>query len=231
MRGWFTFFFLGTIGLAATGLACGSDAEGGFECSQKSIENGSTTVCGRFGTTTETSYTCAPPGTLTIRTFTPDSSGLDCPHGTVPITPDPDLGGSAPEGSDSPGTPGGPSSGPKGDDAPGKNGSPGGPPASGPSGGPSGGPTGSPPKSDDHGGSTPPPPGSYSCSGDGTTTTCVQTSCDAGFELKNGTCVPTKPKGNNGVGNGVDPQPPGNPPVNDGPGTSPGHPGNRHHAK
>ncbi len=34
-------------------------------------------------------------------------------------------------------------------------------------------------------------------------------------------------KGNNGLGNGEDPQPPGNPPVNDGPGTSPGHPG--HH--
>lgn len=32
--------------------------------------------------------------------------------------------------------------------------------------------------------------------------------------------------GNNGVGNGVDPQPPGNPPVNDGPGTGPGNPGN-----
>jgi len=34
-------------------------------------------------------------------------------------------------------------------------------------------------------------------------------------------------KGNNGVGNGVDPQPPGNPPVNDGPGAGPGNPGNR----
>jgi hypothetical protein len=34
-------------------------------------------------------------------------------------------------------------------------------------------------------------------------------------------------KGNNGVGNGVDPQPPGNPPINDGPGTSPGKPGNK----
>src|SRR5215213_10025669 len=34
-------------------------------------------------------------------------------------------------------------------------------------------------------------------------------------------------KGNNGVGNGVDPQPPGNPPVNDGAGTGPGNPGNR----
>ena len=38
---------------------------------------------------------------------------------------------------------------------------------------------------------------------------------------------PTNSKGNNGVGNGVDPQPPGNPPVNDGPGTSPGNPGNK----
>ena len=35
------------------------------------------------------------------------------------------------------------------------------------------------------------------------------------------------PKGNNGVGNGEDPQPPGNPPINDGPGTGPGDPGNQ----
>jgi hypothetical protein len=41
---------------------------------------------------------------------------------------------------------------------------------------------------------------------------------------------PTKgSKGNNGVGNGQDPQPPGNPPINDGPGTGPGNPGNRQH--
>ncbi len=33
--------------------------------------------------------------------------------------------------------------------------------------------------------------------------------------------------GNNGVGNGVDPQPPGNPPYNDPPGSGPGNPGNR----
>jgi len=32
--------------------------------------------------------------------------------------------------------------------------------------------------------------------------------------------------GNNGVGNGLDPQPPGNPPPNDLLGTSPGNPGN-----
>ena len=34
-------------------------------------------------------------------------------------------------------------------------------------------------------------------------------------------------RGNNGVGNNGDPQPRGNPPINDGPGTSPGNPGNR----
>ena len=33
--------------------------------------------------------------------------------------------------------------------------------------------------------------------------------------------------GNNGLGNGIDPQPPGNPPANDLPGTGPGNPGNR----
>jgi len=36
-----------------------------------------------------------------------------------------------------------------------------------------------------------------------------------------------QPKGNNGVGNGLDPQPPGNPPINDGSGTGPGNPGNQ----
>lgn len=34
-------------------------------------------------------------------------------------------------------------------------------------------------------------------------------------------------KGNNGVGNGIDPQPPGNPPINDDVGTGPGNPGNK----
>ena len=34
-------------------------------------------------------------------------------------------------------------------------------------------------------------------------------------------------KGNNGLGNGIDPQPPGNPKINDGPGSSPGNPGNK----
>jgi hypothetical protein len=43
----------------------------------------------------------------------------------------------------------------------------------------------------------------------------------------NSSAVAASVKGNNGVGNGIDPQPPGNPPVNDGPGTGPGNPGNR----
>ncbi|MCA9107287.1 MAG: hypothetical protein KDA83_17865, partial [Planctomycetales bacterium] len=34
-------------------------------------------------------------------------------------------------------------------------------------------------------------------------------------------------RGNNGLGNGIDPAPPGNPPENDGVGTSPGNPGNQ----
>jgi hypothetical protein len=45
----------------------------------------------------------------------------------------------------------------------------------------------------------------------------------ARFAVSVGT--PVGPKGNNGVGNGVDPQPPGNPPINDAPGTGPGNPG------
>jgi hypothetical protein len=44
-----------------------------------------------------------------------------------------------------------------------------------------------------------------------------------------GTVSTTKGHGNNGVGNGIDPQPPGNPPINDGPGTGPGNPGNKGH--
>ncbi len=52
-------------------------------------------------------------------------------------------------------------------------------------------------------------------------------------------CRPSKPDGekgrgdkehgNNGVGNGQDPQPPGKPPVNDDAGTGPGRPGNKDH--
>ncbi len=40
-----------------------------------------------------------------------------------------------------------------------------------------------------------------------------------------------KVKGNNGVGNGIDAQPRGNPPINDGKGTSKGNPGNKGHGK
>lgn len=48
--------------------------------------------------------------------------------------------------------------------------------------------------------------------------------CSCGHEKEGGK---PKEKGNNGVGNGEDPQPPGKPPVNDGPGSKPGKPGNK----
>lgn len=48
--------------------------------------------------------------------------------------------------------------------------------------------------------------------------------CSCGHEKDGGK---PKGKGNNGVGNGEDPQPPGKPPVNDGPGSKPGAPGNK----
>lgn len=47
-------------------------------------------------------------------------------------------------------------------------------------------------------------------------------------QKRGGECTCEKgDRGNNGVGNGEDPQPPGNPPVNDGPGTGPGSPGRK----
>lgn len=42
---------------------------------------------------------------------------------------------------------------------------------------------------------------------------------------------PHRSHGNNGVGNGFDGQPPGNPPINDFWGTGPGNPGNKKHGK
>jgi hypothetical protein len=52
--------------------------------------------------------------------------------------------------------------------------------------------------------------------------------CNSKNNPKCDNATPSKPgEGNNGVGNGVDPQPPGNPPINDGPGTGPGNPGAR----
>jgi len=52
--------------------------------------------------------------------------------------------------------------------------------------------------------------------------------CDCGHDDEySNDCDDSHQKGNNGLGNGQDPQPPGNPPVNDGPGTEPGDPGNR----
>ncbi|HEY3324537.1 MAG TPA: PA14 domain-containing protein [Planctomycetota bacterium] len=52
-------------------------------------------------------------------------------------------------------------------------------------------------------------------------------SASDGTTANNGNGQGQGSKGNNGVGNGVDPAPPGNPPVNDGAGTGPGNPGNQ----
>lgn len=70
----------------------------------------------------------------------------------------------------------------------------------------------------------PPPPAEY-CTPPVPTCETPSPTCE------NPPSKPAKVKGNNGVGNGLDPQPPGNPPINDGPGTSPGNPGNRGGAK
>lgn len=65
----------------------------------------------------------------------------------------------------------------------------------------------------------------YECTvDDSSIVTCVCGHCEQGYHLEHGQCVP---KGNNGVGNGVDPAPPGNPPENDGEDASPGNPGNK----
>lgn len=48
--------------------------------------------------------------------------------------------------------------------------------------------------------------------------------CSCGHEAPEGKPKGRPEKGNNGVGNGEDPQPPGKPPVNDGPGSKPGAP-------
>jgi hypothetical protein len=53
----------------------------------------------------------------------------------------------------------------------------------------------------------------------------INADTDFGFYVPS--CGGHHGKGNNGVGNGFDPQPPGNPPINDGEGTAPGHPGNK----
>jgi len=54
-----------------------------------------------------------------------------------------------------------------------------------------------------------------------------QQNADIDFGFKSTGGADDCEKGNNGVGNGLDPQPPGNPPINDGAGTSPSDPGNK----
>lgn len=62
-------------------------------------------------------------------------------------------------------------------------------------------------------------------------TVLMSTSLSSSAIAQSGGSVFPRRKGNNGIGNGQDPAPPGNPPINDGPGTAPGNPGNRGGAK
>jgi hypothetical protein len=63
-------------------------------------------------------------------------------------------------------------------------------------------------------------------------TTCYKLECLTltGDRLVIGLDAPDAGNGNNGVGNGQDPQPPGNPKPNDGPGAGPGNPGSKREA-
>jgi hypothetical protein len=207
-------------GLAgSSAIACGGDNPS-FSCGEQAISNGSTVECsGHFGTSTATAtYSCEPiASTLTVRSLGPQSPGglqpIDaCPPGTTPqsqdVQPSPD--GSPSSGGTS-GSSGGSSSG-----AP--TGSPSDTSGDTPSGGET--TTTTPPSTDTSG--APACSDGYRCTTRGKSTHCVCTKCDVGYIPAHGSCVP---KGNNGVGNGLDPQPPGNPPINDGPGTSPGNPG------
>lgn len=69
--------------------------------------------------------------------------------------------------------------------------------------------------------------GKYSLTVPPVMTVLLSTSLSSPAIAKSGGNGGGKIKGNNGLGNGIDPPPPGNPPVNDGPGSSPGNPGNR----
>lgn len=243
-------YLLGCVSTAVLfAIGCGSEdgsAAGGFECSDANIAHGQATSCqawGQFGPSTPTSYTCAKPSALAIRTlaFSPrDAAALRCPPGTLPIpkwsggtgshggaaddagasgpnddgttdagvtieTPDTDGGGAATDGgpSDSGTEPSSPDASISDEDA-------------GVSEVSDGGTSSEVPEGCERG---------YECTvDDSSIVTCVCGHCEQGYHLDGGQCVP---KGNNGVGNGVDPAPPGNPKENDGADASPGNPGNK----
>lgn len=75
-----------------------------------------------------------------------------------------------------------------------------------------------------------PPPDDGTTTGGGTTEIDASSDPSVDDTLGGGTTDDgsgSTTNGNNGVGNGEDPQPPGDPPINDGPGTGPGNPGNK----
>lgn len=239
------------VGVAGwLGVACGSEAKqgAGFKCGDVAIAHGQTTQCDSSGQFDEGSaYRCGPldnssPKALHIQagTTTLGNGGL-CPTGTGLV---PDFlgssgvasGASSSGGSSSGGSSSGGSS--SGDVGSSSGGSSSGGSSSGglssdngtsSSGGSSSGNVGSSSGgSGSEGEGEPSCESGYKCTPRGNSTRCVCTTCDEGYETVKGACVR---KGNNGVGNGYDPQPPGNPPINDGPGTSPGDPGNKGGAK
>jgi hypothetical protein len=239
------------------GVACGSESKAdGFKCSQTAIKNGQTVNCesGQFPSGTP-AYTCEPASTVSTKTLFPRTAGdgvnaTGCPIGTLRVPErDPlssggpgigDLGTGSSSSSSSGSSSGGSSSGDQGGSTSSSSGgSTTGGSSSGDQGGStsssSGGTTTGGSSSGDHGESSSSSSGGpsdgggscedgYRCTARNGSTHCVCTKCDQGYRAVNGECVP---KGNNGVGNGVDPQPPGNPPVNDGPDASPGNPGNK----
>ncbi len=227
------------VGVAGwLGVACGSEGTsgGGFKCNGVAIAHGQTTQCDSSGQFDQAStYRCGLLGNSSPKTLhsqagtTVVGKGGLCPIGTVLLPDDlgssgDDLGASSSGGSSSGGSSsGGSSSGDVGSSSGGS--SSGGSSSGGLSGdngtSSSGGSSSGGPSSE--GEAEPSCESGYTCIPRGNSTRCVCTTCDEGYEAVKGACVP---KGNNGVGNGDDPQPPGDPPINDGPGTSPGDPGN-----
>jgi hypothetical protein len=233
---------LGTIGVIVHGCGADSAAEQaipGFHCEETSIPNGQAIDCeARFKSETP-DYTCTPLGSVVLRSLKPRAAIYDegwtpaCPPGTVPNYP----GADASSGSTSSGgaSSGGASSGGASSGAESSSGassgaeSSSGAASSGANGSTSGGggsttsSTSSTSSSSGGGGTIPPCEEGYRCKAHASKAQCECTKCDQGYHAEQGVCVP---KGNNGVGNGVDPQPPGNPPINDGPDASPGNPDN-----
>ncbi len=232
MRGSF-WMLLAAVGVAGPlAVACGSAAGGSTNaCSEAAIAHGTSVKCetaGGFGDGAPP-YVCGPTGDTTPKSFgvmDQINPSTLCPIGTT-LTP---SNGSAlgSSGGSSTSSSGGSSSGDVSNTSSSSSGGSSSGDVSNTSSCSSGGSSGSTSSSSSGGDDTNTCDTGYLCTPHGNGATCVCTKCDDGYVAHKGVCVQ---KGNNGVGNGVDPPPPGNPPVNDGPGTSPGNPGNKGGAK